>query len=923
MSKRYYIIFLLSITIFCNAQFLPPVEHFKTEDYSADNQNWSITQTANKFIFFANGKGLLKYDGEHWEFLGSPNNTILRSVKAVGNKIFSGAYMEFGVWEENSLGKYKYTSLSKDIQLIEDEQFWTISSLEDFVVFQSLDAIYFYNTSTEKITNLEVDGEITKMVVINQVIYFHVKNIGLFKLINGQQKLINDSDVFKSSTLINIYELNGQIFAQTQFNGIINIDSNEYFEPASSLKNWDSLSVYSSYQKPNGDIFIGTISNGLFKISNNKVAYHLDIKTSLTNNTVLSVFNDVDNNIWLGLDNGINVIDDQSNISIFNDKDGRIGAVYASMVYNDILYVGTNQGLFYYDESIKNFKQVQGTNGQVWSLFQFKNALFCGHHNGTYTIDGNKSTLIDNTKGTWTFRIKDNDILYSGNYDGIYIYKNKNGCELDKKIEGFDISTQFFEFIDNNSILVNHEYKGVLRLAVNEDLSKVKNVEKAKSVDKGLFSSLITYKDKILYGYRDGIFYYDKLKNEFKKDSAISQIVSSSNFTSGKMIKTKDGKLWMFNKTDIVSVSESSINNQYQVDKIPIGSKYRYQISGYENISYIGDEQYILGTSLGLFKFDSNVNIERESEVFLTGISILNRENKELKNFELSNIDFDYNNLTINISAFNHDPFQKSEYQYKLDGYNEKWSEWKDDSRFEFNNLKYGDYVLNFRSRVGENNVSNIKKFAFTISKPYYLSSQMLLLYLFVLILIGVSIHLIYKSYYKKQKLVIQEEAERKLQLKDLEAQKEIMHLNNQKLKEDIENKNRELAISTMSLIKKNEFLSHIKTDLKPLNKSNKRINQVIKSIDSNINSKDDWQFFEEAFNNADKDFFKKLKQNHPSLTHNDFKLCAYLRLNLTSKEIAPLFNISPKSVEIKRYRLRKKMNLERDQSLTDYILGI
>ena len=90
-----------------------------------------------------------------------------------------------------------------------------------------------------------------------------------------------------------------------------------------------------------------------------------------------------------------------------------------------------------------------------------------------------------------------------------------------------------------------------------------------------------------------------------------------------------------------------------------------------------------------------------------------------------------------------------------------------------------------------------------------------------------------------------------------------------------------------------------------------------------NLNNTDDWNLFEEAFNNADKDFLKKVKTLHPSLTSNDLRLCAYLRLNLSSKEIAPLLNISNRSVEVKRYRLRKKMELPHDSSLSDYILEI
>jgi len=148
------------------------------------------------------------------------------------------------------------------------------------------------------------------------------------------------------------------------------------------------------------------------------------------------------------------------------------------------------------------------------------------------------------------------------------------------------------------------------------------------------------------------------------------------------------------------------------------------------------------------------------------------------------------------------------------------------------------------------------------------------------------------------------------------------MKFNNDKLRQDIETKNRELGISTMSLIKKNEFLNNIKTELKNAGES-KNLKHVVKIIDKNLNNTDDWNLFEEAFNNADKDFLKKIKSNHPALTSNDLRLCAYLRLNLSSKEIAPLLNISPRSVEVKRYRLRKKMGLSHEDSLSDYILEI
>ncbi len=130
------------------------------------------------------------------------------------------------------------------------------------------------------------------------------------------------------------------------------------------------------------------------------------------------------------------------------------------------------------------------------------------------------------------------------------------------------------------------------------------------------------------------------------------------------------------------------------------------------------------------------------------------------------------------------------------------------------------------------------------------------------------------------------------------------------------------MAASILSIVKKNEILNEIKDHLKKID-NEKSIGPVVKIINSNLDHNENWEFFKEAFNNADSEFFKKIKSLHPDLSPNDLKLCAYLRLNLSSKEIAPLFNISPRSVEIKRYRLRKKMDLTNNENLTNYILSI
>ena len=78
--------------------------------YEAEDQNWGITQAEDGSIYFANNKGLLTYNGARWKLYDSPNSTIMRSVKFIDSKIFSGSHMDFGYWEKDTRGNLSYTS---------------------------------------------------------------------------------------------------------------------------------------------------------------------------------------------------------------------------------------------------------------------------------------------------------------------------------------------------------------------------------------------------------------------------------------------------------------------------------------------------------------------------------------------------------------------------------------------------------------------------------------------------------------------------------------------------------------------------------------------------------------------------------------------------------------------------------------------
>ena len=175
------------------------------------------------------------------------------------------------------------------------------------------------------------------------------------------------------------------------------------------------------------------------------------------------------------------------------------------------------------------------------------------------------------------------------------------------------------------------------------------------------------------------------------------------------------------------------------------------------------------------------------------------------------------------------------------------------------------------------------------------------------------------RKWLEEKKIALEREAEKK--------EKDWIKLKNQQLEDQLQLKNKELANAALNIVYKNEMLNNLHDELKQLkdadgNKlSSDELKKINKLIDDAHNDDRDWHIFERSFNESHENFFKKLKQEFPDLVPNDLKLCAYLRLNMSSKEIASLLNISTRGVEIRRYRLRKKLGLPTDKNLSEFLL--
>jgi AraC family chitin signaling transcriptional activator len=931
-TKLYILFFLLSTSLF--SQELPPIVKYAPTAYEAGNQNWMISQDQQHYVFFANNEGLLEFNGSNWELYPSPNETIVRSVKVIGNKVYTGCYMEFGFWKRQTNGKLKYTSLSNTIKskILDDEQFWNILNYDQWVIFQSLNRIYIYDSKTGNFKIIAPNNNITKSFRTKNSIYFQTINEGLFEIESGKGRLVSNNPVLKNNKIVNVFSIDEGLLIQTQLNGFYKLIGNDLskFSTEADSQLYDS-SVYSSQLLSDGNYALGTISNGIFILTKEgKIKYHIYQKKGLSNNTVLSLFEDVDKNLWVGLDNGINCINLQSPIQNFVDNTGNLGTIYTSKLYNGKLYIGTNQGLFYKEyQTDDEFKFLNGTKGQVWSLFEYDGTLFCGHDSGTFIIDDGTARNIFPKSGTWKFETVPNQkgLLLQGNYYGISVLeKVDNQWRFRNKIAGFDYSSRYFEITNALEVYVSHEYKGVFRLQLDNKLLKTNGFKTYETPTKGKNASLTKFNNEIYYAYKEGIFKLSNKTKQFEKDKLLSSVFEKDEYTSGKLIVDNSNKIWLFSKNYIHYFSLSKLSNQLKQNVIPIPASLTNSMLGFENISQISNSDYLIGTTDGYYTMNINDLSFKNYNVSISNIAT-NKLNESLTNRSIQengSFKYDDNNITFSYTVPEYNKYINAEYQFLLEGFQDEWSEWSAKPTVNFKNLPPGDYVFKVRAKFANSTLENTAIYSFRILKPWYGATLAIFVYLILSLVLIRFIHKTYKNYYQKQKEKLIEENNLLLEIKELENEQQLMRIRNEQLSQDVDTKSRELAVSTMSLNSKNELLAFIKEDLKKTtDDGNRSIKSVISTINKNITEDDTWNVFKEAFDNADKDFLKKIKLAHPLLTPNDLRLCAYLRLNLSSKEVAPLLNISVRSVEIKRYRLRKKMELSHEQGLVEYILAV
>ncbi len=371
-------------------------------------------------------------------------------------------------------------------------------------------------------------------------------------------------------------------------------------------------------------------------------------------------------------------------------------------------------------------------------------------------------------------------------------------------------------------------------------------------------------------------------------------------------------------------------------------------LSGFEFIYPMDQHNVLLGAEEGFYhiNYDKYKNNIAPPKVSISSVKIINQKdsiifggyyqyiNSPEKQEEnaIPEINDDWKDIHFEFAVPGMPNDADILYSFRLKGLENEWSDWSGKTEKDYTNLSPGDYTFEVKVKNNFGKESSVSQFKFTILPPFYRSP---IAFIFYLLLFCVSIFLINRQ--QKQKFKLQqskyEEEQKRLQyLHQLEidkAESELITLRNEKLQSEIDFKNSELATNAMHLVQKGEILSKIKTELNQIIKSidNEKtiaeLKKMVKALGEDEKMDSDWDHFTQHFDKVHSDFVVVLKEVHPNITANEIKICTYLRMNLSTKEIAQLMNISVRGVEISRYRLRKKLGISTETNLFDYLISL
>lgn len=902
------LVFTLILPSLAQPGGLPRVRHWAPRQYGGHNQNWMVGQGDDGLMWVANSAGLLGFDGTTWRLLPLPKRVIARAVLAVDDRVYVGGYGEFGYWTALDSMQPRYVSLSDSLRQPDlSEEIWHIARVGSTVVFQSFAVIYAYDG--RRVRSVKPPGIILFGTARAEDYLVPVLDVGLyrwrptdttFQFLPGTERLAG-------------YRINGivadsnHLLIATERHGIWRWQANQLqpWQPAAAyFPQWNKDQINRFQRLRDGRLAVGTILGGLYLLSaDGRLLTHLDQQHGLQDNTVLSLFEDRQGDLWVGLDRGLDLVVLSTPLRYAGTE---LGTAYATLSWHDTLYVGTNRGLFRQPlhQPKADFAFVPGSQGQVWDLHIAGGQLLCGHNNGTFSVSADGLRPVTEITGGWQLLPipGQEDRLLQATYTGlVHLRRSRAGdWQLAYRYEQPLAPIKQIAWLDDQQLLAVHANRGLLRLTFDADYRTITQVDtlgaaQGLPADYGLWlarfpEGLLVNTDQGVYAYRDGTF-------------RRLQRWRGHRLPAGARVLALSDPYWLLSRPEDLQLLGGDT-----LRRLPLSL-----VQSYPEAAVAPGGLLLFGLETGMALLPLQPTAEDEPPPVAPRLLAL----RVLQPDTLLFAPLDSNRPLQLAARNNHLQFFFTQpvyqyaprFRYRLRGFDDRWSPWTDRSEREYTNLPPGDYRFELLAEGSPELVA----ITFNIALPWYRTPWAWLAYLLLLGLLIVGLYRLHHRRLARQRRRLEIERDRRLH-------EERIRLRNEQLQSDVLRKSRELANTAFGLVRKNELLLELKEEIKRYPRG-ERYDHLIHIINQQLKMGEEEHVFETNFTEVHEAFIKKLKATYTDLTPGDLRLAAYLKMNLSSKEIAPLLRISVRGVENKRYRLRKKLNLENDDNLTEFLL--
>lgn len=892
------------------AQEQPVIYSFLPETYQASPQNWSVSRTEHGAVF-GNSSGVISYDGEHWKTLPIPGNHRVRSISARNDTIFCGGYGEFGYWTPTPTGGHLYTSLNKDLNfpLSEQEDIWHIEPYEHGILFQSFSTIYLFKDDSVSILDSQFPSGIMFAFQCHGALYFQIIGGGLATLGSDHEvSILAGCESLYGITVTGIEEFGEGLLVATDKQGFFTYENGVLTPAFSSLKKRFQTSQINKILVEQDLIIVGTILEGVYVLDlSGNLLFHFSIESGLPDNTVLALEISDTGGLWVGLDYGLAYIDLNSPFFRYVDQEGSLGVVFCAVEFKDQLYLGTNHGLFRSSlpgES-SEFEIIEGTQGQVWSLQVIDDTkLYCGHNKGTFEIAQSTATLVSDITGPWSWLSSEQaNTFIQGTYTGIVI---RNEDSQFHRLPELNAPIRDLVRDNQGTVWGVNPYKGLYHFSLDERNRSIQNVEQSlpewelPDVNR---LRMMEVDEHIIVRSDSGWFQLHHSQPVFLPISSYKGLELSHESLKlidfgEELMLIEQNQIVLHNGEDVLTFETAGT-----LPEDPFAIRLR---SGH----------FLIGTSQGYLVVHPHRFYQTQLPVpFVTQVSILTEAQSlpyPLSDNLVPTIELGSSEHGVMIGFSSGFTPAKQYYRFKIGNTIGNISEWSAKADLSIPLLPYGETMIGIE-RKSDGQILTIRCFR---EFPWYLSRWGILAFFFFGVFVIYLLLNQYQIYLKRKWRKQQIEEARLKHAREMEAK-------NKQLEHDIEGQNQELAGVTMNLVRKNELILELKENLKAHQKTPEKtsLRSIILKLNSQLSSEKDWEAFEYHFTRVHQSFFTDLKKTYPSLTSGDLRLAAYLRMNLSSKEIAPLLHISVRSLENKRYRLRKKLDLKPDQQIIDILL--